>query len=390
MKIKGLIFILLTTFLMAKSDYKELKRTFVKTFGGVKKDIANGAVATDDGGAILVGVSKSFQDKREQLLITKINSKGQTQFRAVYGGKKRDGANAVAKLSDGNYLAVGYSESFSKDGDKDAYLVKFAPNGHKIWSKTFGGDRDDEALDVVGVGNGKALVVGYTESFGHGNKDIYLLLIDKNGKKIWSKYLGGSEDDIGYSLALSKDGFFVAGSTESFHTEESEGKDFFLIKYNAKAKIEFIKRYGGDDDDEFKAVTATDDGGCVATGYTKSFDSKHSDIDIIRYSKDGKMLWHKIYGFKSKEWANSIVKTKYGYLIAGTTKSFGFGDFDFYMLEVNQNGSSLWANVYGGSDKDIAKKVIKLSDGSYLVVGKTESFGSGDYDFMEVKLKREK
>lgn len=364
----------------------ELQTEFIKTYGGTKKDKAYDAVALKDGAAMIAGESKSFGDKREQVLITKINSKGNTLFRAVYGGKKHDRARAITQLSDGNFLVAGSSDSFSENGDLDFYLIKISPDGKKIWSKTFGGERDEEALDAVAVGGGKALIVGYTESFGHGNKDIYLLLIDKNGKEIWSKYLGGEDDDIGNAVTLAKDGFYVAGATESFN---SVGKDFFLIKYDTKAKIKFVKRYGGDDDDEFKSIVATPDGGCVAAGYTKSFESKHSDIDIIRYSNSGKMLWHKIYGFKSKEWANSIVATKNGgFLVAGTTKSFGFGNYDFYMLELNAKGSSTWANVYGGDEKDIAHKVIRLSNGKYLVVGETESFGSGDYDFMELLLKR--
>ncbi len=388
MKTRLLTTSLLISLLSGLLYANELKTIFVKTYGGVKKDKAYGAVALKDGSALIVGSSKSFGKKREQMLITKLSPKGKTLFRAVYGEKKKDEGRAIAKTSDGNFIAVGYSESYSKDGDKDLYVVKIAPTGHKIWSKVFGGDRDDEAFDVVGTGNGGALIVGTTESFGHGNKDVFILFIDKNGKEIWSKFLGGEDDDVGYSVAITKGGFYVAGYTESFG---SGGQDFFLLKYNSKGKLQFTKVFGGDDDDQFKSVVATKDGGCAVAGFTKSFDSKHSDIDIIRYSKNGKILWHKIYGFKSKEWANSIITTKNGgFLVAGTTKSFGFGDYDFYMLELDSNGSSKWANVYGGGDRDIAHKVIALKDGSYLVVGETESFGSGDYDFMEVKLKREK
>ena len=374
---------LITTSLLAK----ELKTQFIKTYGGSKRDKAFGAVALKNGGAMLIGTSKSF-GKRKQMLITKIDKKGKTLFRAIYGEKQNDEGRAIARLSDGNFIAVGSSQSYSKDGDKDFFVVKIKPDGHKIWQKVFGGDRDEEAFDVVGTGNGGALIVGYTESFGHGNKDIFILFIDKNGKEIWSKFLGGEDDDVANAITVVNDGFYVAGYTESFN---AVGKDFLLIKYNQKAKMQFLKKFGGDDDDEFKAITPTKDGGCVLAGYTKSFESKHSDIDIIRYSKNGKMLWHKIYGFKSKEWANSITNTKNGgFLVAGTTKSFGFGNFDFYMLELDSNGSSKWANVYGGGDRDIAHKVISLKDDSYLVVGETESFGNGDYDFMEVKLKREK
>jgi len=374
--------------LVVTINAKELKTVFIKTFGGSKMDRAYGAVSLDDGGAMIVGESKSFGSKvRNQMLVTKVDSNGTTKFRAIYGAKKREGGKAIAKLSDGNFLAVGYSESYSKYGDRDAYIVKLAPNGKKIWFKVFGGDRDDEAYDVVATGNGGALIVGYTESFGHGNRDVYLLLIDKNGKEIWSKYLGGEEDDEGYGVAIGKDGFYVVGYTQSFG---HGGQDFFLLKYNSKGKLQFVKAYGGDDDDVLKSVTATKDGGCVVAGFTKSFESKHSDIDIIRYSKSGKMLWHKIYGFKSKEWANSVVPTENGgFLVAGTTKSFGFGNYDFYMLELNSKGSSKWANVYGGSDKDIANKVIRLKGGGYLVVGYTDSFGRGSSDFMELKLKRE-
>ena len=388
MKTKLLTTSLILSFLTSSLFAKELKTEFIKTYGGTKRDKAYGAVALKDGSALLVGTSKSFGTQREQMLITKLSPKGKTLFRAVYGEKKKDEGRAIAKSGDGNFIAVGSSESYSKEGDKDLYVVKLSPDGRKIWSKVFGGDRDDEAFDVVGTGNGGALIVGTTESFGHGNKDIFILFIDKNGKEIWSKFLGGDSDDVGYSVAVTKGGFYVAGYTESFG---AGGQDFILLKYNSKGKLQFTKIFGGDDDDQFKSVVATKDGGCAVAGFTKSFESKHSDIDIIRYSKDGKMLWHKIYGFKSKEWANSITTTKNGgFLVAGTTKSFGFGNFDFYMLELDSNGSSKWANVYGGGDKDMAHKVISFKDDSYLIVGETESYGSGDYDFMEVKLKREK
>jgi len=203
---------LITTSLLAK----ELKTQYIKTYGGSKRDKAYGAVALKNGGAMLIGTSKSF-GKRKQMLITKIDKKGKTLFRAIYGEKQNDEGRAIARLSDGNFIAVGSSESYSKDGDKDFFVVKIKPDGHKIWQKVFGGDRDEEAFDVVGTGNGGALIVGYTESFGHGNKDIFILFIDKNGKEIWSKFLGGENDDVANAITVVNDGFYVAGYTESFN-----------------------------------------------------------------------------------------------------------------------------------------------------------------------------
>ena len=366
---------------------KEFHSVWQKTYGGDEKDKGYDSVALDDGGFFVVGSTKSYGHGREDMLIVKFNKKGKSLIRSTFGGKNRDYANAVTKTSDGNYVAVGASESYSKYGDKDLFIVKFDKNGEKLWQRHFGGDRDDEGYDVVGVKNGAVLVVGYTESYGHGYKDVYFLYIDKNGKEIWSKAIGGKDDEEAKAITISKDGsIFLAGSSRSYG---DHGFEFYILKFSPSGKYLFRRTFGGEEDDFIYAMDATKDGGVVVAGSTESFDSKHNDVDIIRFDKNGKIIWHKIYGFKSKEWANAVLSLDDGgFLVAGTTKSFGFGKYDFYLLELNSRGSSRWANVYGGEDRDMAHSLTKLKDGSILVTGETESFGNGDYDVMMIKMRK--
>ena len=391
--------ILLSTTSFAKSDTNSSQETVIKTspipeletiwekaYGGSDKDKANAVIALKDGTLLVAGSSKSYGKGRGDMLIARVQKDGKVSYRSSYGGKQEDSANALTATSDGNFIAVGYSKTYSKNQDKDVFVVKFDDKGKKLWQKHYGGDRDDEAYSVVGTNNGGAIIVGYTESYGKGYKDVYIIYIDKDGKEIWSKAIGGKDDDFAKSISLTHDGFYVAGATRSFG---AGGFDFYLLKFDKDAKLEFKKVYGEIEDDVLNAVTTTKDGGCVVAGWTKSFGSKHSDIDVIRYSKSGEQVWHKIYGFKSKEAANDVVAMPDGgFLVAGYTKSMGFGANDFYILELKSNGSSKWANVYGGSAKDSANAIARKPDGSYVVVGQTLSFGNGDYDFMMLELRK--
>jgi len=363
----------------------ELKSIWQKAYGGSKKDIAYSSVQLNDGSIFLAGESKSWGKGKSDMLIIKCDSNGNPKLRITFGEKERESAKAIAKTSDGNLIVAGSTESFSDS--KDVYVVKFTKDGKKLWSKHFGGaDDDDEALAIAPTSNGGAIIVGWTESYGSGYKDGYLIYLDKNGNKMWEKAVGGKDDDVLTSIAFSKaGGFFVAGYTSSYG---DNGQDFYVVKFDSKAHFKYKRAFGGENDEAINSIVATDDGGVVTAGWTESFDSKHKDIDVMKLNKDAKLVWHKIFGFKSQEWANSVTKAKDGgFVVAGTTKSFGFGSYDFYILRLNSKGSSQWANVFGGDARDEAFSAITLKDGEYLVSGKTKSYGKGDFDFMYMKLK---
>ncbi|MBU0509923.1 hypothetical protein KKH27_13960, partial [bacterium] len=93
-------------------------------------------------------------------------------------------------------------------------------------------------------------------------------------------------------------------------------------------------------------------------------------------------LWTRTYGGNEDEVAYSVQQTTDGgYIVAGSTRSFGAGYVDSYLVKTNAQGDTLWTQCYGGSEGDEAKCVRQTSDGGYIVAGYTQHSGAGGYDF---------
>ena len=98
-----------------------------------------------------------------------------------------------------------------------SHVLAEAPD--TIWTRTYGGESNDEAFKVIETSDGFFVLAGYTESFGAGGSDVYLLKLDSNGDDIWIKTYGGEGNDAAYSVMETSDGYYVvAGYTGSFGT----------------------------------------------------------------------------------------------------------------------------------------------------------------------------
>jgi len=95
--------------------------------------------------------------------------------------------------------------------------------------------------------------------------------------------------------------------------------------------------------------------------------------------------WIQTHGGSSADVCYDMVPTSDGNFIAvGYTYSFGAGLGDFYAIKLDNNGNILWEQTYGGTNSDAASAVYVCSDG-YVMIGKTKSFGIGRYDACLIK-----
>jgi hypothetical protein len=134
----------------------------------------------------------------------------------TFGGSRSDRGYSVRQATDGGYIIVGDSESFGT-GLTDVYLIKTDANGHMMWSKTFGGGGLDGGYSVQQSIDGGYIIVGDTESFGAGDRDVYLIKTDARGNEMWSKTFGGEYDEGGRSVKqITNNGYIIVGYTESF------------------------------------------------------------------------------------------------------------------------------------------------------------------------------
>jgi outer membrane protein assembly factor BamB len=112
----------------------------------------------------------------------------------------------------------------------DFYLVKIDVTGDMIWNKTYGGESPETAGYLLNTADGGYALVGYTESFGAGSRDIYMVLTDSEGIMLWNETFGGPEyETIGFCINTSDGGYLIGGNTQSYGNGET---DYFIIKLN--------------------------------------------------------------------------------------------------------------------------------------------------------------
>ncbi|HKR05607.1 MAG TPA: T9SS type A sorting domain-containing protein [Bacteroidia bacterium] len=153
----------------------------------------------------------------------------------------------------------------------------------------------------------------------------------------------------------------------------------FLFVKDAIAQITFQKTYGGVNDEFVYSIGQTSDGGYIIAGSTRSFGAGNEDIYLTRINSTGDTLWTRTFGGADYEYANSAEQTSDGgFIIAATTDNLSTSDI--YLLRTDSSGNFIWAKTYGGSGFDFGNSVQQTNDGGFIVAGLTRSFGAGMYD----------
>jgi hypothetical protein len=258
----------------------------------------------------------------------------------------------------------------------------FATGPSSSFRKAIGGPASGEDSSLIQTSDGGYAIAGKTESFGAGQADIYVVKLDANGNLQWTKTIGGGE---GSSLIQTSDGgYAIAGETESFGAGKS---DVYVVKLDANGNLQWTKTIGGPDFELGSSLIQTSDGGYAIAGYTKSFGAGEWDFYVVKLDANGNLQWTKTIGGPESEWGNSLIRTSDGgYAIAGLTESFGAGGEDVYVVKLDANGKLQWTKTIGGKGWDVGASLIQTSDGGYAIAGYTSSFGAGKMDVYVIKL----
>ncbi|MFA5033216.1 MAG: T9SS type A sorting domain-containing protein [bacterium] len=301
-----------------------------------------------------------------------------TLWTRTYGGTSDDGGKSVQQTTDGGFIIAGYTFVSGTGWNSDVYLIKTNSSGNSLWTKTFGGYDWDEGLSVQQTKDGGFIIAGMI-GLGPSNKypDVYLIKTNSSGDSLWTKTFGGIGADVGYSLQQTQDnGFIIAGFTESFGAGDD---DVYLIKTDSTGDTLWTKTYGGTSYDEGHSVQQTSDSGFIIVGSTYSFGAGNTDVYLIKTNSSGDTLWTRTYGGTNHDYGYSVQQTQdNGFIIAGATYSFGIGTPDslnVYLIRTDSLGDTLWTRNYGGANDDLANSVQQTKDGGYIIGGSTWSFG---------------
>ena len=394
-----------------------------RTIGGSGDETLYSIKQTPDGGYIVGGASGSdiSGDKTDasngffDIWIVKADAEGNIEWQNSIGGNALDDLHSIELTPDGGFIACGESTS-DISGDKtensrgldDYWIVKLDASGNVEWDKTIGGS-DSESFPQIRVSNDSYLISGDSWSNISGDKtenaigedDYWLLKLDLSGNIIWQKTIGGSSYDSFSTMALTHDGGCILGGYSDSNisgnkTENSKGGfDFWIVKLDSSGDIVWDKTIGGSGTDVLNSIVQTLDNGFLLSGRSSSDISGdktensegESDFWIVKLASNGTIEWQNTIGGNDIDQAYSANQTSDGgYIIGGFSRSTisgdktenGQGNFDCWLVKINNVGIIEWQNTIGGSEIDGITSVMQSSDGSYILGGNSQSNISGD------------
>ncbi len=209
---------------------------------------------------------------------------------------KNGGNSSVSADNNGNIWAIGILKDTLQIGNQqlishdnyDVSLVKMDNKGNYLWAKQYGGPGDDFPIHIVNMPNGGAYIscrysdsitIGTTTHHSKGENDLLILKLNDNGDVLWSKSMGGKEDDFGLNnLAIGKSGnvyvsaTFRLGNNDTIMlgTYEFSGNtydDIYVIKLNSNGDIIWVKKEGSKIQDASYGIAVDNDENIYNTGW---------------------------------------------------------------------------------------------------------------------------
>src|ERR1039458_2536636 len=129
------------------------------------------------------------------LSLNLFGQKNDTAYIYSYGGIQNDGCRQIMPTSDGGYIMIGTTNSFGH-GNTDFYAIKIDSSCKFIWSGCYGGNINEEGYSVIPTMDKGYAFVGFTDSYGAGGYDVFLVKTDSMGREQWQKTYGGSNWDF--------------------------------------------------------------------------------------------------------------------------------------------------------------------------------------------------
>ncbi len=331
----------------------------------------------------------------------------QLTWQQCYGGSEQDQANDIIEVTNG-YLIVGWTKSNDGDisfnhGILDGWLIKTDSIGNILWKKTYGGSSGDGFVRITPDNNGNYFLIGGSGSSDGDisndpypdSEDFWIVKIDIEGNIIWDKIVGGNAGDIIYKGSPTLDGgVLLTGWTYSNDGDVSVnygGADTWSVKISSDGELEWDFTIGTDWIDKGQAILQTSDGGYLIASSSSIHEDAIGNItctphsygwaEAVLFKLDSNLNieWQHCYGGSDHDGITTLIEISDGYVFgAYTTSNDGdvsgwHGDNDQWIVKIDFSGNIIWQKCLGGSNGEFIAKIFKNIDGSFTIIGETDS-----------------
>jgi len=308
------------------------------------------------------------------------------QWARAYGVKGNDEAACVQQTPEGGFIVAGVTES-------SVWIVKLSPSGTILWQNSL--DKESVGGNFVQTTRDNGYILTGRTSFGTIRSALAAWKLDAMGRTRWQTYIIDPDMHFytsqgGQAVQQTSDGGYVFAGYQEYRDSQFETRtedDLLVCKSDSLGKKRWGYVFGGQDIDHGRSIQETPDGGFIVAGYTNSFGAGDYDFWVLKLKSGGQLEWGYTYGGKNLDQAHEVRRTSDGgYIVIGPTKSFGAGDYDIWLLKLNGRGRIQWQKTYGGPKADYGHSVYPAADGGFIIAGSTSSFGSGGFDCWILKL----
>ncbi len=377
---------------------------WTQQFGSINEDFGE-AIALDNSGNIVTagntsGSLAALNKGSTDIFITKHSENSLLLWSKQYGSVGDDYVTDIISDADGNLYLSGYSYGDfegNNNGSADFILLKLNSSGEILWKKQMGTTQDDIASSLSLDKNGDLIVAGYSfKNFdGHVSNGLHDVVVIKvstdTGAQIWSQLFGTVLFDIANDIVIdSENNIYVTGYSGSVeNVPDNFGfDDITLTKLATDSSILWTRRIGTALRDQALAAAIDSSDNIYLTGFTSdALDNNVSlegkDQFVLKYDKNGTVLWSKQFGTTGDDLANGIsIDSNDNIIFTGYTAEAmdgtSFGDNDLTVMKLDASGTQLWIQQVGTEGSDLASDITADDNDNLYVVGRSEGALDGN------------
>lgn len=325
---------------------------FQKAIGTSGMDNGKIILNTEDG-YIVVGEKSSADHQRKEILIYKTDKDGNLNWAKSYGGTETYVVND-AYLDENNHIHLS-SERYLSNRESLLYM-KLDENGNLETSVPYDeGGNEVEPWAIAPTENGGNIIVGFTKVADYvpggfynaslETKHLYILGMDANGNKLWSKKLKTPEilASNAYDIIKTDDNNYLIVGNYVTQTEAVN----IIIKINTAGTI-IWQKVNENSKIDLRYIDKAENNNYIITGTSFSSSNTNQEIAAIKIDNQGNILWSKEFGnLKQEKIKGAVVNQNGEILISGTSKSFNSRAEQIVLLNLDINGNLQWTNKYG-------------------------------------------